>query len=153
MAGNLTAADSLFSTALIFPEQGEVLAAACASGLANNTGFLRYRRVPWCAFELEVAGTALETASVTYYAYMTAGTYEVWGGVRLPSLTSIHGTLTFDGTVIFAGAYTTSDGTRDSAQVIIAADAWVAIKGSATIVDPEDDPSVFHFYGDWRALP
>lgn len=122
-----------FTTALIFPEAGDVVAAAWAGAVAGNTGWLAYQGLPWPWFTITAGEGSTETR--THRVYLTAGSYTFYAGVALrgASITG-QGTLLVDGTEISYVTGQAGDFTRDSEQVVIDTARWVDIAGTLRVV-------------------
>lgn len=120
MAETLVPSESIWSTVQMMPEQGEILAAAWASALAQDAGWV-YAAAPWeWLGNLSLSGTDNGTAT----SYITAGTYAVYA--HLVSTSAGTHTAYIDGTQIVthsgAGAYA---GTLTP--WVIADDGWYAV--------------------------
>lgn len=114
-----------WTTSMLEPEAGEVLAAAWARYLAGNTGWLAYQGLPLPgAF---IAPVSAEGTVIRYArAWITAGTYTAYaiyyggGGVW-----TSQGTFRIDGTNIIGTL--TQGNCNGTGTFILASDAWVEI--------------------------
>lgn len=86
-----------FVTALTFPEEGDVLAAAWAGAVAGNTGWLAYQPAL-----LHHQRHVNEDGTDIRPVYLSAGSYTIAGMVAINSGGT--GAILFDGTALVAGS-------------------------------------------------
>ena len=122
---NLAVTTATFGTDSLVATGTEYYPATSQAQVVNNTGVNYYAPI-LVAPQLEEAGVTNGTESRDVKAWMTAGTYTVYGAIATYfESTAVTGSASLDGTLIVTGSQTGAHWEEDSATVIVTTSGWI----------------------------